>query len=167
MQICNKAMKLCFFFLVMLVSTTSYCLDAKSTEQTDIKQKLVAAAMAAREKAYAPYSNYKVGSALLTKEGKIITGSNVEIATYALTTCAERNAVFKAVTDGFKNFTMIAVVTKDGGFPCGTCRQVLNEFNPEIPIVIADDKGNIVHETNLAELFPHAWGPKNLNNNKK
>jgi cytidine deaminase len=128
-------------------------------------QKLVKAAMDAQKKAYAVYSNYAVGAALLTKSGKIFTGVNVENAVYGETICAERTAVVKAVSEGEKEFEAIAVVTRDGGTPCGSCRQVMAEFGLEMVVLIADEKGNILHEVTIADLLPSAFGPTNLQNN--
>ncbi len=126
------------------------------------KKGLVESAIQAQKMAYAPYSNYFVGAAFLTKQGETIQASNVENASYGLTSCAERNAIFKAVTDGKKDFIAVAVVTKDGGFPCGACRQVLNEFSPNILVIVANLQGKIINERKLNELLPDAFGPQNL-----
>ena len=103
-------------------------------------QKLIAAAAAARKRAVAPYSKFKVGAALLTAAGEVITGANVESVSYGLTCCAERVALFKALTDGRKDFTAIAVVARlDGGaMPCGACRQLLAEYAPAAKVFVAD-----------------------------
>ena len=103
-------------------------------------QKLIAAAAAARERAVAPYSKFKVGAALLTAAGEVITGANVESVSYGLTCCAERVALFKALTDGRKDFAAIAVVARlDGGaMPCGACRQLLAEYAPAAKVFVAD-----------------------------
>jgi cytidine deaminase len=127
-----------------------------------MKKILVAAAIEAQKLAYCPYSNYPVGAAILTAQGEIITGNNVENASYGLCICAERNTVFKAVSEGKKEFTAIAVVTKDGGFSCGACRQVLNEFSPNMLLIVAKDNGEIVAEVVLTELLPYAFGPANM-----
>lgn len=127
-----------------------------------IKENLVKEAQAARLRAYAPYSKYLVGAALLTSDGEIISGCNVENASYGMTNCAERSAVFAAVSQGKRDFDAMVVVTKDGGAPCGGCRQVLNEFNPHIVILLADEKGNIKQETTLNTLLVGAFGPHNL-----
>ncbi|MBN2045940.1 MAG: cytidine deaminase [Anaerolineales bacterium] len=123
---------------------------------------LVEHATQAREKAYARYSNYPVGAALLTKEGQIFTGVNVENSVYPLTVCAERAALFTAVTEGYRSFEAIAVVTRDAGTPCGSCRQVLAEFGLDIEVIIADTKGEIQQITSVAELLPFSFGPDNL-----
>ena len=96
------------------------------------RQELISLANQVRSNAYTPYSNYKVGAALLTKSGKIFTGVNVENAAYPATICAERAAVFNAVSAGEREFEAIAVVTRNGGTPCGSCRQVLSEFGLDI-----------------------------------
>lgn len=104
------------------------------------RQKLIAAAIAASRRAVAPYSNFHVGAALLTKRGAIITGANVESASYGLTCCAERIALFKALTDGEREFVAIAVVarTPGGPMPCGACRQLLAEYAPRARVFVAD-----------------------------
>lgn len=128
----------------------------------EIRSKLLEAANNARRYAYVPYSRYPVGAALLSETGKIYTGVNVENAAYPSSMCAERVAVFKAVSEGERRFTAIAVVTDNGGSPCGSCRQVLAEFNPEMSIILADSAGKTTLESTLAELLPRAFGPKDL-----
>lgn len=125
---------------------------------------LIKKAKKARERAYAPYSKFKVGAALLTKKGKVYTGANVENATLGLTVCAERVALFKAVTNGEKNFVKIAVVAdKDEPItPCGACLQVLSEFTSDLKIVCANLKGK-TKRYNLRELLPEAFGKFNRN----
>lgn len=123
---------------------------------------LVKKALEGQKKAYAPYSQYYVGAAILTKSGKIYTGCNIENASYGLCNCAERTALFKAVSEGEKEFEAIAVVTRDGGMPCGACRQVLNEFNPDLHIITLDESGTIRNELSLGQLLPQAFGPSNL-----
>lgn len=147
--------------VLTLVSLTRLAIG-ESDMNSSIKKNLVAAAIKARSLAYAPYSHYFVGAALLTKQEEIVSGSNVENASYGLSLCAERTAIFKAVTNGQREFTAIAVVTKDGGFSCGACRQVLNEFNPNILVIVANGEGKILKEANLNELLPYAFGPTNL-----
>jgi len=105
-------------------------------------KELIAMAAEARKAAYAPYSHYLVGAALMTASGKVYTGCNVENASYGMTICAERTAVVKAVSAGEREFTAIAVVTEDGGTPCGACRQVLSEFGPKMKVLVADADGN-------------------------
>lgn len=120
--------------------------------------KLVELSRQAQEGAYAPYSGFKVGAALLTNTGKIYTGANVENASYGLTVCAERIAVFKAVNDGEKEFDCIVVTADSSGwpFPCGACLQVLAEFSPQM-IVIISDENNSTREYLLKELLPHTF----------
>ena len=126
------------------------------------REELLAAAKKAQASAYAPYSNYQVGAALLTSSGTIYQGSNVENAAYPDSICAERVAVFKAVSEGHRDFEAIAVVTRDGGTPCGSCRQVLAEFSPSALVIIANQNGEVVRESTVADLLPGAFGPGNL-----
>lgn len=128
----------------------------------EMRAKLVEIALHARQWAYAPYSNYPVGAALLTGSGKIYEGVNVENAAYPSGMCAERIAVFKAISEGESEFAAIAVVTANGGPPCGGCRQVLAEFSSDLLVIIADEKGNVRHELSLRELLPAAFDPKFL-----
>lgn len=128
------------------------------------KQSLIDLANEARRRAYVPYSNYRVGAALRTKSGRIFTGVNVENAAYPTTMCAERVAVFKAVSEGEREFDVIAVVTDNGGSPCGSCRQVMAEFGLNTIVLIADGKGNLVKQTTVAELLPEAFTPAHLVN---
>ncbi len=117
--------------------------------------KLIKAAIAARSKAYAPYSKFKVGAALETIKGKIYTGCNVENASFGLSNCAERTAIFKSISEGDAKFKRIAIVTDatDLTPPCGACRQVLSEFNPGIEVILANTKGKKITIT-LTKLFP-------------
>ncbi|GAB4547616.1 MAG: cytidine deaminase [Anaerolineales bacterium] len=126
-------------------------------------QALIDLANEARKRAYAPYSNYPVGAALRTKNGKIYMGVNVENAAYPQTMCAERVAVFKAVSEGEMEFEAIAVVTENGGSPCGGCRQVLAEFGLETVVLIADGDGHLQKQTTVNDLLPEAFTPKHLN----
>ncbi len=133
------------------------------TPLTDDDRKfLLDLANEARRRAYAPYSGYKVGSALRTKSGKIYTGVNVESAAYPMTMCAERVAVFKAVSEGEREFEVISVVTDNGGTPCGGCRQVLAEFGLETIVLIGDGNGKLLQETTVGDLLPGAFTPKDL-----
>jgi cytidine deaminase len=120
---------------------------------------LAARALEARQWAYAPYSRYQVGAALLATSGKTYDGCNVENAAYPTTICAERVAVFKAVSEGERQFTAIAVATENGGSPCGSCRQVLAEFAPNLAVFIVNGRGEVVRQTTLRELLPDAFGP--------
>ena len=131
-----------------------------TTTEFDRKE-LIQQAMAARERAYAPYSGYKVGAALLAKSGQVYSGCNVENAVYPLVTCAERTAVVKAVSEGEREFVALAVVTENGGSPCGSCRQTLREFGEDIVVLIADATG-AHRETTLAELLPDSFSAEDL-----
>jgi cytidine deaminase len=124
---------------------------------------LVETAIDIRPRAYAPYSNYSVGAALLTKSGQIFSGVNVENAAYPTTMCAERVAVFKAVSEGKKEFKAIAVATENGGSPCGSCRQVLSEFGLDIIVLIVNGDGEIIKKTTVSDLLPGAFTPQHLN----
>ncbi|RME75937.1 MAG: cytidine deaminase [Chloroflexi bacterium] len=124
-------------------------------------QNLLKKAFEAREFSYSPYSHYKVGAALLTTSGKIYTGCNIENVAYTPSNCAERTAIFKAVSEGERSFVAIAVATENGGAPCGVCRQVLREFAPDITIIFGDTQGNYQVCT-LSDLLPHSFGPENL-----
>lgn len=121
---------------------------------------LIEAARQARQSAYAPYSKYSVGAALLTKSGKVYSGANIENAAYPDSICAERVAVFKAVMEGEREFDAIAVVTQDGGAPCGSCRQVLAEFSLDARVLIANDQGEVLRDDSVADLLPQAFSPK-------
>src|SRR3990172_5236672 len=121
------------------------------------QQSLIKLANEARQHAYAPYSKYKVGAALRTKSGRVFTGVNVENAAYPTTICAERTAVFKAVSEGVREFEAIAVVTDNGGSPCGSCRQVLAEFGLDTVVLIANGEGKLVQETTVRDLLPGAF----------
>ena len=127
-----------------------------------LQQKLIDAALEARENAYAPYSGYKVGAALLTAEGEIFTGCNIENSSYTPTVCAERVAIFKAISEGIQNFTAIAVVTENGGSPCGVCRQVMGEFMLNGTVLIADEDGRLVEELTVDTLLPRAFTIRSL-----
>ena len=125
-------------------------------------QALIDLANEVRKRAYAPYSNYAVGAALRTKSGKVFTGVNVENAAYPTTMCAERTAVFTAVTAGEREFEIIAVATDNGGSPCGSCRQVLAEFGLDTVVLIADGNGKLLQEMTVSELLPGAFVPEKL-----
>jgi len=126
------------------------------------KKFLIDLANEARRRAYVPYSNYRVGAALRTKTGRVYTGVNVENAAYPTTMCAERVAVFKAVSDGELEFEVISVVTDNGGSPCGSCRQVLAEFGLDTIVLIANGNGELIKEMTVGELLPEAFQPKFL-----
>lgn len=123
---------------------------------------LIDLAIEARRRAYAPYSNYSVGAALRTRNGRLFTGCNVENAAYPTCMCAERVAVYKAVSEGERDFEVIAVATSNGGSPCGGCRQVLAEFGLDTLVLIADTQGRLIQKTSVAELLPGAFTPEKL-----
>ena len=147
---------------LLLAMMGLFFVSATPQKETSSQEKLLKEAKAARENAYCPYSHYQVGAALLTKEGKIFRGTNIENASYGLTNCAERAAVASAISQGERDFIAMAVVTSGGGFPCGACRQVLNEFNPDMDLYIADASFENVKHYKLKELLPEAFGPQNL-----
>jgi cytidine deaminase len=126
------------------------------------KQSLIDLACEARRRAYAPYSKYQVGAALRTRSGRLYTGCNVENAAYPQAMCAERVAIFKAVSDGETSFEVLAVVTANGGSPCGGCRQVMAEFGLDTLVLIADGEGRLLHEMTVGELLPLAFTPQHL-----
>lgn len=128
----------------------------------DLKEKLVQAAIDVRQWAYAPYSKYRVGAALLADSGEIYDGVNVENAAFPTGTCAERAAIFSAVSQGERQFSAIAVVSSNGGAPCGACRQVLAEFGLDTIVFVADVQGRIQQETTVKELLPGAFGSGDL-----
>jgi len=133
------------------------------SEKTSDRE-LVALAAKAREKAYAPYSRFPVGAALLGRSGRVYTGCNVENAAYPLATCAERTALVKAVSEGERSFEAIAVVTETGATPCGACRQILREFGGaggELRVLVADTAGKVRHFT-IDELLPAGFTPDQL-----
>lgn len=124
---------------------------------------LLARAVAARANAYAPYSQFAVGAALLAADGHIVTGANVENASYGLSMCAERVAIFRAVADGTTAFTAIAIAGPEdiATLPCGACRQVLYEFAPDLAVIVAgeDEPSRTIA---LEALLPEAFGPRAL-----
>ncbi len=129
--------------------------------EADAKQ-LIDLANQARQHAYAPYSNYQVGAALRTRSGRVFTGVNVESAAYPTTMCAERVAIYKAVSEGEREFEVIAVVTPNGGSPCGGCRQVMAEFGLETLVLIGDSEGRLLQRTTVNDLLPGAFTPAHL-----
>lgn len=126
------------------------------------RQELIQAALEARKWAYTPYSNYRVGAALITASGKLYDGCNIENAAYPDTICAERVAVFKAVSAGERELVAIAVATSNGGTPCGSCRQVLAEFGLETRVIVVDAQGRVTLETDVAGLLPGAFTGSSL-----
>ena len=145
----------------------------KQEISTEIKQELVKQALAARKFAYVPYSKFRVGAAVLAKNGAIYTGCNIENAAYTPTSCAERTAVFKAVSEGITEFDAIAVCggpgeaePEDFCTPCGVCRQALFEFGgPELNVIMAKTPDDFI-ERSMDELLPFGFGPSNVAGNK-
>lgn len=128
-------------------------------------QELIAEAMKAKENAYVPYSHFRVGAALLTESGRVYTGCNIENVSYGATNCAERTAVFKAVSEGEREFKAIVITGDSGDYlpPCGICRQVLLEFGKDSIEVILANSIEDYKVTTLGELLPGAFSSKNLN----
>jgi cytidine deaminase len=121
----------------------------------DVRTSLIQAALQVREQAYAKYSRFAVGAALLAADGRVFVGCNVENVSYGLTICAERSAVFAAVAAGQRQFNLLAIASEGGVTPCGACRQVLAEFAPELPILLIDvARPSEIVEVNLRELLP-------------
>ena len=130
---------------------------------TRVKEELIRKANEAREQAYAPYSRYQVGAAALTADGQVFTGCNIENAAFPSSLCAERVAIFKAVSEGHRQLRAIAVLTSNGGSPCGGCRQVMREFGgKQLIVLIADGSGTLLEEFTLDELLPRSFGPEEL-----
>ena len=129
---------------------------------SEMQEKLIRAAIEARKWSYSPYSHYPVGAALLTRSGRIYDGTNIENAAFPDTICAERVAIFKAVSEGEREFEAIAVVTGNAGTPCGSCRQVMAEFSLDMQVLIADAQGNLKRTMTVAELLPGAFIPTDL-----
>ena len=129
----------------------------------ELKQRLIAEALTARKASYSPYSHFAVGAAVLAEDGHIYGGTNIENAAYPSSLCAERVAIFKAISEGNRHIQAIAVATHAGGSPCGACRQVMREFGEQdMPVLLADAEGNLVEETSLATLLPRSFGPEDL-----
>jgi cytidine deaminase len=135
----------------------TYMMDMSSIKLVlnDIRKNLIKEAISAQNKAYSPYSKFQVGAAIITKDGKIFTGCNIENSSYGLTICAERVALFKAVSEGHLDFEAIAISSSSGKptFPCGACRQVLAEFNNKMKIYLVNDDKTY----NLSDLLPHSF----------
>lgn len=126
------------------------------------KAELIKRALEARAHSYAPYSHYAVGAALLTESGEIFDGVNVENASYPLSMCAERSSIFKAVSEGERDFEAIVVATENGGSPCGACRQVMGEFGLDTEVITVDEAGDVVLDTTVGALLPEAFQPEDL-----
>jgi cytidine deaminase len=147
----------------MTLSTNTPVPQASPEAGSDWFDVLLAAARDASPRAYAPYSRFRVGAAVLADDGRIFTGSNVENASYGLTSCAERNAIFAAVHAGVTRVVAVAVHTPTAApvSPCGACRQVIFEFGSDARIVSGCD-GDAVHRWTIGELLPGAFGPDSL-----
>jgi cytidine deaminase len=128
----------------------------------ELLEKLIATARHARGWAYAPYSHYAVGAAVLTSGGRIYDGVNIEDAAFPTTVCAERVAMFKAVSEGEREFSTIVIMTDNAGPPCGSCRQVMAEFGLATRVLLVDTKGTIRVDTTVDALLPEAFRPEDL-----
>ena len=133
-------------------------LDMKQEISTEIKQELVKQALAARKFAYVPYSKFRVGAAVLAKNGAIYTGCNIENAVYPVGTCAERTAIFKAISEGHRDFKRIVIAGKSEDYcvPCGSCRQVMQEFAPQMEVICLNGQGQ-AKSFRLRELLPYGF----------
>ena len=130
------------------------------------ESELIERAYAARQNAYVPYSNYRVGAAILCDDGTVFTGCNIENAAYGNTLCAERTALVKAVSEGYRSFQMIAITAEGTApYPCGACRQSLVEFSPDIMVLVAWDYNHVVR-TSLAELLPNSFDSASFGGSK-
>jgi cytidine deaminase len=130
--------------------------------EVETLEKLIATARHARAWAYAPYSHYAVGAAVLTTGGRIYDGVNIENAAYPASICAERVAMFKAVSEGEREFSTIVIMTDNAGSPCGSCRQVMAEFGLATRVLLVDTRGNIRIDTTVDALLPEAFRPEDL-----
>jgi cytidine deaminase len=130
--------------------------------EADQRHKLIELAIQVRQWSYAPYSHYSVGAALLTDSGKIYDGVNIENSAYPTGICAERVAIFKAVSEGERHFKTIVVATENGGMPCGSCRQVMAEFGLDTEVLIVNTTGKVVLETSVEKLLPGAFTAEQL-----
>ncbi|WP_238625280.1 cytidine deaminase [Aggregatilinea lenta] len=126
------------------------------------RRSLIDAAASARKNAYAPYSNFTVGAAILGDSGTVYSGCNVESASYGATICGERTAAVKAISEGERRFRAVAIVTGNAAMPCGICRQFLYEFGPEMWVITADPQGRSSFEGPLKDLLPYGFGPADL-----
>ena len=118
---------------------------------------LIKYAEIAQKRAKAKYSQYNVGAALLTDTNEVILGCNIESKAYPTTLCAERVAIFSAISQGYSKFQSMALITKDGAFPCGSCRQIIHEYTPNIPLYIANQSGDFISKTSI-EILPFPFG---------
>ena len=120
-------------------------------------EKLIKHALTAQNRAAAPYSQYQVGSAIITEDNTVILGCNVESKAYPTTLCAERVAIFSAIAQGYRKFSAMALVTEDGAFPCGSCRQIIHEYAGNIPIYISNGSNEYITQT-ISDLLPNPFG---------
>ena len=120
-------------------------------------EKLIKHALTAQKRAAAPYSQYQVGSAIVTEDNTVILGCNVESKAYPTTLCAERVAIFSAIAQGYRKFLALALVTEDGAFPCGSCRQIIHEYAGNIPIYISNGSNEYITQT-ISDLLPNPFG---------
>ena len=120
-------------------------------------EELIKKAISAQKRAMSPYSNYPVGAALFTTDSSIILGCNIESKAYPTTLCAERVAIFSAISQGFKNFSAMALITQDGAFPCGSCRQIIYEYTGNIPLYISNGSDKYVTHT-ISDILPYPFG---------
>jgi cytidine deaminase len=126
-------------------------------------EELLALARLAMERSYSPYSRFKVGACLLAADGRVFQGCNIENASFGISNCAERTALYKAVSEGAMAFTAIAIAAEGAApYPCGACRQALNEFAPDLRVLVTWGNGAHVEKTTLPELLPHGFGPASL-----
>lgn len=131
--------------------------------ENETQKRLISKAQEAFKNAYVPYSHYPVGSAVLTQSGEIFMGANVENVAYPVTVCGERSAIFNAVSHGHRSFQAIAVVTRSGGTPCGSCRQVMAEFGLDTMVLIANAEGELLKTYTVRDLLPNAFNEDDLN----
>jgi cytidine deaminase len=129
---------------------------------TEAQRSAVQQAIEVAQYAYAPYSGYRVGAALMTPDGRIFTGCNVENASYPAGICAERGALAKAISAGAQDFTLVVVATQNGGSPCGLCRQSLLEFAPQARVLCVSFDGTVHVDSALIELIPSGFSPRSL-----
>ena len=122
-----------------------------------VPEDLIKKAIVAQKRAKAPYSKYPVGAALITTNNLVILGCNIESKAYPTTLCAERVAIFSAISQGYNDFSAMALITQDGAFPCGSCRQIIHEFAGNIPLYIAKDLDSYVTQT-ISDLLPYPFG---------
>ncbi|MFA5612100.1 MAG: cytidine deaminase [Anaerolineaceae bacterium] len=130
---------------------------------SELKQALIDEALLYQKRTYSPYSHYAVGASVLAEDGQIYGGANIENSAYPSGLCAERVAIFRAISEGNRRIEAIVVVTCNGGSPCGACRQVMREFAElDMPVILADEEGKIVFESTMEGVLPRSFGPEDL-----